>query len=218
MGELEGRRDRTSDQRPVAGAFGALPGGRGHNRLRPLARGEIGSEPHGVLAATLVGDLQAQCTAGVIVPNLGGIDAMPVRAIAARQEEVDRGGQRSTLSIAARVAKRFAIVAAFGMRPELEPSDDVGRGEFRVHQDLFLRSRSSRKTSIAPAPFRCSFSATDGTSARRNTLAFFSSPSSDGIVGLLSARSFATSAARACNAGLSGSTESANFTLEAVYS
>ena len=43
-----------------------------------------------------------------------------------------------------------------------------------------MRSRSSPNTSAALAPFMCSLAATSGSSARRNTLAFFSSPSSDG--------------------------------------
>src|SRR6478672_13302358 len=109
-------------------------------------------------------------------------------------------------------------MAAFGMRLQVEPRDDLGGGFRQRHQDLFLRSRSSPNTSTAPAPFICSFAATDRSSARRNTLAFFSSPSSVGIVGLFSARSRVTSSARAFRAGLSGSTVSANLTLEAVYS
>ena len=52
------------------------------------------------------------------------------------------------------------------------------------HQDLFLRSRNSPNTSAALAPFMRTLAATDGSSARRNTLAFFSSPSSVGTVGL----------------------------------
>ena len=107
---------------------------------------------------------------------------------------------------------------AFGMRLQVEPRDDLG-GFFRQrHQDLFLRSRSSPNTSTALAPFMCSFAATDGSSARRKTLVFFSSPSSTGIVGLFSARSRVTSSARAFSAGLSPSTVSANLTLDAVYS
>src|SRR5690348_15183978 len=123
---------------------------------------------------------------------------------------------RAAVLVDALVAKGLAIISAFGVRPKLEPRDDVGCG--KIHQDLFLRSRSSPKTSAAEAPFMRSFAATAGSSARRKTLAFFSSPSSEGMVGLFSARSFATSSARAVSAGLSGSTVNANLTLEAVYS
>src|SRR5882757_636732 len=143
---------------------------------------------------------------------------MPVRALAARQQKIDRGGQRTAVGVGALITKRLAIMAAFRVRLEVKPRDDVGSGRRQAHQDLFLRSRNSPNTSAALAPFMCSFSATDGSSARRNTLAFFSSPSSVGTVGLLSARSFVTSSARAFSAALSGSTVSANLTLEAVYS
>src|SRR6516165_11319802 len=119
MRELERRRDRASDQRPVAGGLGALPGGCRHDRLWPLARGKIGPELHRVLAATLMCDLEIERAAGIVVPDLGGIDSMPVRAVAARQEVVDRGGTRAAARVAVRVAKRLAIVTAFGMRPEL---------------------------------------------------------------------------------------------------
>src|SRR5262249_37354302 len=153
-----------------------------------------------------------QRRARVIVPGLDRIDAMPVRAFATRQQEIDRGRIGASLRVVALVAKRLAIMPAFRMRLQLEPRDDVGsRG--RRHQDLFLRSRSSPKISAGSAPFMCSLAATDGSSARRNTFAFFSSPSSVGTVGLFSARSFATSAARACSTGLSDSTVNANFTF-----
>src|SRR6202165_5146962 len=109
-------------------------------------------------------------------------------------------------------------MAALGVRLQSKPRDDLGGGRRKIHQDLFLRSRNSPNTSAALMPFIRTLAATEGSSARRNTLAFFSSPSSVGIVGLLSARSRATSAARAFNAALSGSIVSANLTLAAVYS
>src|SRR5690349_4376157 len=126
------------------------------------------------------------------MPNLHGIDAMPVRTLAARQQEIDRGRSRAPISVHAFVAKRLAIMAAFRMRLQAKPRDDLGGFIRQRHQDLFLRSRSSPKILSAPAPFMCSLAATDGSSARRKTLAFFSSPSSTGIVGLFSARSRVT--------------------------
>src|SRR6202163_2212301 len=109
-------------------------------------------------------------------------------------------------------------MAALGVRLQSKPRDDLGGGRQKRHQDLFLRSRNSPNTSAALAPFMRTLAATDGSSARRNTLAFFSSPSSVGTVGLLSARSRVTSSARAFSTALSGSTVSANLTLAAVYS
>src|SRR4051794_39642846 len=77
-------RDGAADQRPVAGAFGGLPRLRRYNRLRLIARGEIGAEPGAALAA-IIGNLQGKRTAGVIMPDLHRIDAVPMRALVARQ-------------------------------------------------------------------------------------------------------------------------------------
>src|SRR3954454_9575421 len=85
-------------------------------------------------------------------------------------------------------------------------------------QDLFLRSRNSPSTSAALLPFMRTLAATDGSSARTKTLAFFSSPSRGGTGGLLAAPSRRTSSARAFKAALSGSTLRANLTFAAVYS
>src|SRR5690349_6965889 len=149
--------------------------------------------------------------------DLHRIDAMPMRTLAASEQEIDRGRARSSARILIIIAKRLAIMAAFRMRLQLELRDDLGGGG-RWHHDLFLRSRNSPNTCAPSAPFMCNLAATAGSSARRNTLAFFSSPSRVGTVGLFSARSRVTSSARACSAGLSGSTVSANLTLAAVYS
>src|SRR5258708_19191008 len=214
--KIESGRNGASDQRPVAAALGRLPRLSGHDRLRLFAGAEMGTEPDRTPAA-VIGDVQGQRAAGVIMPNLDCIDAVPVRALAVRQQEIDRRRCGASAGAEAGVAKRLAIVAAFGMRSQFKPRDDVGSGWRRVHQDLFLRSRSSRKTSAALWPFIRRLAATDGSSARRNTLAFFSSASRVGTVGWLSARSRATSAARAFSATLPGSTVSANLMLAAVY-
>ena len=99
--KIETRRDRASDQRPVAGAFRGLPRLRRHDRLRHFAGGEIGTEPDAALAA-VIGDLQRQRVAGVVMPDLHRIDAMPVRALAARQQEIDRGRARAPVGVDAR--------------------------------------------------------------------------------------------------------------------
>src|SRR5437899_1426619 len=215
--KLESRSNRASDQGPIAVALGRLPRMRWNDRLRRFAGCQIRAELHAALPA-IVSNLQRQRGACVIMPDLHRVDAMPVRAFAVRQQEIDRGRSRASIGVHALVAKRFAIMAAFRMRLEVQPRDDIGGVVRQRHQDLFLRSRNSPNTSAALAPFMCSFAATDGSSARRNTLAFFSSPSSTGIVGLFSARSRVTSSARAFSAGLSPSTVSANLTFDAVYS
>ena len=62
------------------------------------------------------------------------------------------------------------------------------------------------------------WAASAGSSARRNGLAFFSSPRSDGTVGRPWLRFLSISAAWATRSGLDGSTESANFAFDWVYS
>jgi hypothetical protein len=99
----------------------------GDNGLRHVAGGEIGTKPDAALVP-IIGNLQTQRAAGVIMPDLHRVDAMPVRAFAARQQEIDRGGERAAVGIEAAVAKRFAIVATFGMRLQFQPRDDVGGG------------------------------------------------------------------------------------------
>src|SRR5216684_4157331 len=126
------------------------------------------------------------------MPGLDRIDTVPVRAFSARQQEIDRRGDRASIGIDARIAKGFAIMPTLRVQLQLKPRNDVGGGRGPDHQDLFLRSRNSPNTSAALLSFIRTLAATDGSSARRNTLAFFSSPSSVGTVGLLSARNRAS--------------------------
>jgi hypothetical protein len=96
-----------SHQRPVAACIGGLPRPRRHDRLRHFAGGEIGTKPDAA-AAPVIGHLQAKRAACVIMPDLHRIDAMPVRALAARQQEIDRGRERPAVGVRARVAKSLA--------------------------------------------------------------------------------------------------------------
>ena len=108
--KLESGRNGAADQCPVAAALGCLPGVRRHDRLRHFAGREVGAELYAALAA-VISDLQRQRRAGVIVPDLDGVDAMPVRALAARQQEINRGRSRTPAGIHAGIAKRLAIIA-----------------------------------------------------------------------------------------------------------
>src|SRR5258708_33271145 len=103
--------DRAAPQRPVTGAFGSLPCLYRDNGLRHFARSEIGTEPDAAPAA-IVCDLQAQRVACVIMPDFDRIDAMPVRALAPRQQEMDRRGQRTAVRDDATGTKRLAILPA----------------------------------------------------------------------------------------------------------
>src|SRR5208283_4467599 len=111
----EARRDCASGQRPVAEARRGLPGVGGDNGLRAFAGGEIGAEADALdRRAGVERNLELERGAGIMVPGLGGVDAMPMGALAARQQEIDggRGGAPGAVRL---VAKGLAKMAAFGM-------------------------------------------------------------------------------------------------------
>src|SRR6478735_12588719 len=80
--EFETRRDRATHQRPGAERGRALPPAGRHHELRPLPGGEIGADMmgRGVMAIGRYGDDQRR--AGIMMPDLGRIDAMPLRGLA----------------------------------------------------------------------------------------------------------------------------------------
>jgi len=52
-----------------------------------------------------------------------------MRALAPRQQIIDRGGSSALVLNVARVAEDFMKMLALGMRPKPEQLDDVGGGE-----------------------------------------------------------------------------------------
>src|SRR5215510_8478830 len=137
------RGDRAADQRPVAEAFGGLPGIGGNNGLRPFAGGEIGPERNALDRRSLASrDRERKRCACVVVPDLGRVDPMPVRTLAARQQEVDRG--RGGAVTCDRVAEGFAEMSAFRMRLEREQADHVGCGKGLHGGSKRLEGRKSR--------------------------------------------------------------------------
>ena len=88
--KLESRRDRAADQRPVAAAFRRLPGARRYERLRLFAARDITAERDRLLRAAVLRNPQGQRRAGIMVPHLDGVDAVPMRALAARQQPLAR--------------------------------------------------------------------------------------------------------------------------------
>ena len=92
--------------------------------MRPFAGGEIGAERQRD-ALRPVRDLEPQRRAGVIVPDFDRIDAVPMRALAARQQEVDCRRRRAVIADGVGIAKCLAEVPAFGMRPQVEKPDHV---------------------------------------------------------------------------------------------
>ncbi len=218
--KIESGRDGAADQRPVASAFGGLPRMSRNDRLRLLVRRQVGAKSDHALTI-VVSDPQRQRFAGVVVPDLDRIDAVPVRALALCQQEVDRRRGRASAINNSRIAKCFAIVPAFGMRLQPEARDDFvgGEGGQAVHHDLFLRSRISPNTSAALLPLMPSRAPPPSDVGAQEDVGFFLvADQVVGIVGWFAARSLATSSARAFSAGLLPSMPSANLTFDAVYS
>ena len=85
--KVKSRRDRAAHQCPRAEAFGSLPVVGRHDALRPLAHRDVGAELHAADRAAGSSHLQHQRRTRVVVPDLGRIDAMPVRSLALRQQE-----------------------------------------------------------------------------------------------------------------------------------
>ena len=75
--------------------------------------------------------LKRQGRARVVVPDLDRIDPVPVRALAAREQEIDRRRGGTPAVDRAAVPERLAVVSALGVGPEIEQADDV-RGAERL--------------------------------------------------------------------------------------
>src|ERR1700733_7920167 len=143
------------------------------------------------------------------MPDFGGVDAMPMRTLAPRQQKVDRGRCRAAAVDLPLITKCLAKMSALRRRLEIEQPDHRIRGQVmrdeRRRQDRFLRSRISANTFHAGLPASPTAFATSASSARRNGLAAFSAAMVAGIVGLPEGVSFDTSASRAASALLFGS-------------
>src|SRR6056297_405116 len=157
----------------------------------------------------------------MVVPDLGGIDAMPFGDFAETQQIIDRGRDRAPVRISEWIAEGLAEIAAFRMRLQIKPRDHVfggkpANGMRHILQPLFFHSRKTRNTASGTPPASPTASATAGSCTRRNGLVAFSSP----IVVIPNrspacARSCA-SRARSTSAALCGSTLSAKRALARV--
>ena len=63
----------------------------GNDALRALAGGEIVPKHDARAVFGRRRDFKLERRAGMPVPDFGGVDAMPMRTLAARQEKIDRG-------------------------------------------------------------------------------------------------------------------------------
>src|SRR5262249_6077383 len=146
-----------------------------------FASDEVVSKRHALRSSLRAcSKLKGERRAGVEVPGLGGVDTMPMGALATRQQKIDCGRGRAPV-YAQRIAKRLPEMAALRMRGKCQETDHVRSG--KSVQNRFFRSRISAKTFQAGLPASPTAAATSGRSARRNGLAAFSSPRVEGTVG-----------------------------------
>ena len=75
---------------------------------------DIGAEPNNLLFGA-VHYFELERRAGVVVPDFDRIDAVPVRAFAARQQEINRRGGGAAVNDT-RIAERLALMPALGVR------------------------------------------------------------------------------------------------------
>src|SRR5262249_21747546 len=121
----------------------------------------------------------------------GGVDAMPVRALAGRKQVVDRRAGRAR-SLGRGDAVRLRVVAALGVRLEAEFGDDVCGAAHALK--LSLRWRSSAEVAGASPGWPIA-ACICGLPACRKGLAARSAPIVVGTVGSLRERLSFTSAA-----------------------
>ncbi|KAK4135698.1 AIP3-domain-containing protein [Trichocladium antarcticum] len=119
-----------SEPRPVAVALGALPLPRGDDHLGLVALEDIGAQHNLAHAgAVVVGERQGEGRAGVVVPDLGGVDAVPERLADGALEEVVDGGAGGAVAVGRldqqRVPEGLLEVALLRVGDEAELGDDL---------------------------------------------------------------------------------------------
>jgi hypothetical protein len=114
--ELKTGRHGATAERPIAECLCRLPSVSRHDGLRAFAGAEIAAEPHSLAASIFTHDFKFECSAGIPMPNLNGVDAMPMRALAASQQKIDRGRRRAARFNLPPIAERFAEMPTLGMR------------------------------------------------------------------------------------------------------
>ena len=124
MFEQKPGRHGTACQGPWSEASRRLPRAGRNERLRAFTRTQIHANPH-------VDDLYAVSRHGkgqrrprVPVPDLDGIDPVPMGDFAGRQQKIDRGGDGPAIVIH-RISKRLAIVPTLWVRFQFQYPDDL---------------------------------------------------------------------------------------------
>lgn len=122
--EFERRRDRAADEGPGTKRTRGLPLEWLDDELRTLTGAQVGPQDPPPSRLSFDAGLELERCAGVEVPDLGGVDAMPMRTLASLEQEVNR--RSGATRIASIVPPSFDVVATFGMRAKPERLDDVG--------------------------------------------------------------------------------------------
>ena len=122
--EAKGRADRAARQCPVAGAACRLPPMRGHNYLRPLSCHQIPTKCE-ILRGPIgrFGHRQDQRRTGIEMPDLGGIDPVPVACFGRLQQEIDAGARRAAIAVC---DPCLPVMSTFGMGDQAQARDDLG--------------------------------------------------------------------------------------------
>src|SRR3546814_18558334 len=75
------------------------------------------------------------------VPDLDRIDAVPVRALARLQQEIDRRRARPAGGVGLRITEGLGEIPTFGMRLQAERGDDLVCGHAYITSSLRMISR-----------------------------------------------------------------------------
>ena len=126
--KIEGGGNRASDQCPVAQALGGLPFVWLHDRLRQFAVQDVLSQTNqAVGGGRRRGETEFQSRAGVVMPDLGGIDSVPAIRNSAGKQEIDCRSLSAFID-GGIVSPSLTIETSLGMREKFKPLDEFFGG------------------------------------------------------------------------------------------
>jgi hypothetical protein len=137
QGIKSGKLTRCSHQRPASKALGPLPLSGCYDNLRRLPMEDVRAQTRLPRRRAVVQRLrERQRRAGVVVPDLGRVDLVPVRPADGAFEEVVDGGADGAVAARheGRVAERLNEVALLRIGRQVELGDDLA-GRTLTHED-----------------------------------------------------------------------------------
>jgi hypothetical protein len=155
--KLERGDDNAAHERPGAQTRRRLPGIVWHDALKCFAVAGGGTKPDGVSASVEPVDLKKKGCARQPDPDFGGVDAVPVGALAFSKKKMDRACS-APAAVRRRIPPKLMIVTTFRMRLQFESGTHFHRCERGVteirkqmgHMDgLKRRDPSVRKPSYS---------------------------------------------------------------------